>query len=412
MRVIEGTIPTCENPLTRAGTKPGWPWWEVSGLTARPPRSPIPKESYMKDDADGPLVFSGISRYPLSFRYCYVLTSITIIGSQDLAPLAAVNPLGTDVKRVAGKPGARNFGDCANSRELHEVEKREASLREEIAHLSEQPPLIELVEKLKLENPAHLRKILKRDETSRLTCKRVHTVQKLLTSHLGEPGSIPGGVAPEFSHVEIVLGDATSWRVFSGSPVSHALSFRLCSILTSFYSHRLPRPRWVFASQGKGGRGGIAEEESNPQDKLWTWHKLGLHRVHYSHQAMRGPLIVSIDLLGVSHLLSDNGAALECKRGCEIPEKTCRPAASSGTIPACENPGVTRPGIEPGSPCYLRSCPNDQSLHPQFDIVLLEFYIVLRSSPVATVRRIAKECRFPRMHYQRSGQRKPRTEPP
>ncbi|KAJ8865946.1 hypothetical protein PR048_033469 [Dryococelus australis] len=33
----------------------------------------------------------------------------------------------------------------------------------------------------------------------------------------------------------------------------------------------------------------------------------------------------------------------------EIPEKTRRPAASSGTIPTCENPGVTRPGIEPGS---------------------------------------------------------------
>ncbi|KAJ8880930.1 hypothetical protein PR048_017403 [Dryococelus australis] len=31
----------------------------------------------------------------------------------------------------------------------------------------------------------------------------------------------------------------------------------------------------------------------------------------------------------------------------EIPEKTRRPAALSGTIPACENPGVTRPGIEP-----------------------------------------------------------------
>ncbi|KAJ8868661.1 hypothetical protein PR048_030200 [Dryococelus australis] len=34
----------------------------------------------------------------------------------------------------------------------------------------------------------------------------------------------------------------------------------------------------------------------------------------------------------------------------QIPEKTRRPAASSGTIPTCENPGVARPGIEPGSP--------------------------------------------------------------
>ncbi|KAJ8882624.1 hypothetical protein PR048_014436 [Dryococelus australis] len=33
----------------------------------------------------------------------------------------------------------------------------------------------------------------------------------------------------------------------------------------------------------------------------------------------------------------------------EIPEKARRPAASSGTIPTCENPGPSPPGIEPGS---------------------------------------------------------------
>ncbi|KAJ8878202.1 hypothetical protein PR048_022670 [Dryococelus australis] len=38
------------------------------------------------------------------------------------------------------------------------------------------------------------------------------------------------------------------------------------------------------------------------------------------------------------------------RRKREMPEKIRRPAASSGTIPTCENPGVARPGIEPGSP--------------------------------------------------------------
>ncbi|KAJ8867350.1 hypothetical protein PR048_031151 [Dryococelus australis] len=37
-----------------------------------------------------------------------------------------------------------------------------------------------------------------------------------------------------------------------------------------------------------------------------------------------------------------------CKR--DIPEKTHRPAASSGAITMCENPGPTPPGVEPGSP--------------------------------------------------------------
>ncbi|KAJ8867997.1 hypothetical protein PR048_031806 [Dryococelus australis] len=39
----------------------------------------------------------------------------------------------------------------------------------------------------------------------------------------------------------------------------------------------------------------------------------------------------------------------------DIPEKTRRPAASSGTIPMCENPGSTPPGVEHGSPWWKAS---------------------------------------------------------
>ncbi|KAJ8892326.1 hypothetical protein PR048_004906, partial [Dryococelus australis] len=41
---------------------------------------------------------------------------------------------------------------------------------------------------------------------------------------------------------------------------------------------------------------------------------------------------------------------MQGQRKREIPEKTSQSAASSSTIPTCENPGVTRPGIEPGFP--------------------------------------------------------------
>ncbi|KAJ8874301.1 hypothetical protein PR048_025147 [Dryococelus australis] len=34
-----GTIPTCENPVTRPGIEPGSPWWEASRLTTQPPWS-------------------------------------------------------------------------------------------------------------------------------------------------------------------------------------------------------------------------------------------------------------------------------------------------------------------------------------------------------------------------------------
>ncbi|KAJ8867383.1 hypothetical protein PR048_031184 [Dryococelus australis] len=34
--IVRGTIPTCENPVTRPGIEPGSPWWEASSLTAQP----------------------------------------------------------------------------------------------------------------------------------------------------------------------------------------------------------------------------------------------------------------------------------------------------------------------------------------------------------------------------------------
>ncbi|KAJ8880057.1 hypothetical protein PR048_020680 [Dryococelus australis] len=39
-----GTIPTCENPVTQPGIKPGSPWWKASRLTARPPQLPASRE--------------------------------------------------------------------------------------------------------------------------------------------------------------------------------------------------------------------------------------------------------------------------------------------------------------------------------------------------------------------------------
>ncbi|KAJ8895460.1 hypothetical protein PR048_000793 [Dryococelus australis] len=56
--------------------------------------------------------------------------------------------------------------------------------------------------------------------------------------HLGEPGSIPGGVAFEFSHVGIVPDDAAGRRVFSAIPCFPALVLRRCFILTSLRPHR------------------------------------------------------------------------------------------------------------------------------------------------------------------------------
>ncbi|KAJ8870962.1 hypothetical protein PR048_027264 [Dryococelus australis] len=44
-----------------------------------------------------------------------------------------------------------------------------------------------------------------------------------------------------------------------------------------------------------------------------------------------------------------SSAGMKGREQREIPEKTRRPAASSGTIPKSENPGVTRPGLNPAA---------------------------------------------------------------
>ncbi|KAJ8894021.1 hypothetical protein PR048_006631 [Dryococelus australis] len=56
----------------------------------------------------------------------------------------------------------------------------------------------------------------------------------LLSSHLGEPGSIPGGVASRFLHVGIVPHDAPDRRVFSGIFRFPHPCIRRCSILSRF----------------------------------------------------------------------------------------------------------------------------------------------------------------------------------
>ncbi|KAJ8869888.1 hypothetical protein PR048_028897 [Dryococelus australis] len=62
---------------------------------------------------------------------------------------------------------------------------------------------------------------------------------------------------------------------------------------------------------------------------------------------------------------SSSSAKIKVRREREIHKKTRRPATSSGTIPTYENPEVTRPGIEPGSPWWKVSRLTAQPPRPQ-----------------------------------------------
>ncbi|KAJ8866843.1 hypothetical protein PR048_032704 [Dryococelus australis] len=64
--------------------------------------------------------------------------------------------------------------------------------------------------------------------------------------------------------------------------------------------------------------------------------------------------VTEIEFIFAGSCLIWSSAGTKGRGKWEIPEKTRRPTASSGTIPTCVNP-VTRPGIEPGSPWWEAS---------------------------------------------------------
>ncbi|KAJ8880852.1 hypothetical protein PR048_017324 [Dryococelus australis] len=75
-----------------------------------------------------------------------------------------------------------------------------------------------------------------------ITCAlrgRGDEVVRLLTSHLGELGTIPGGVARKFWHGEIVPTMPLVSEFSRGSLASPITPFRGCSILTSIHPHQI-----------------------------------------------------------------------------------------------------------------------------------------------------------------------------
>ncbi|KAJ8881452.1 hypothetical protein PR048_017933 [Dryococelus australis] len=97
------------------------------------------------------------------------------------------------------------------------------------------------------------------------------------------------------------------------------------------YRRRLVTRRNLVANVGSGTNAPLIEAS------LSAW-------LHATRSA------VAMDKLSTRVKRREYRTAPEFKGGRkrEIPKKTRRPAASSGTIPTYENPGVTPPGIEPG----------------------------------------------------------------
>ncbi|KAJ8872413.1 hypothetical protein PR048_026017 [Dryococelus australis] len=163
-------------------------------------------------------------------------------------------------------------------------------------------------------------------------------VVRLLVSRLGEPGSIPG-----FSHVGFRPNNAAGRQVFSGIP--------------RFTGHFIPG---LFGFQDIGvevevkqlhmdhlhptiQRNVLNKQQSSAQHRVRGRKK---HEVPPTFQHTSSTLLQA----------HENYRRNERRGKREIPEKPHRTVASSGTIPARENPGATPPGIQPSSTQFPLTC--------------------------------------------------------
>ncbi|KAJ8892135.1 hypothetical protein PR048_004715 [Dryococelus australis] len=88
----------------------------------------------------------------------------------------------------------------------------------------------------------------------------------------GNPGSIPGRVTPGFSHVGIVVNDATCWRVFSEISVfSFALAFRILELLhMHLISFTSSLQMLILPTSGQGSAIEKANDAPADSDVLYT----------------------------------------------------------------------------------------------------------------------------------------------
>ncbi|KAJ8877531.1 hypothetical protein PR048_021986 [Dryococelus australis] len=126
----------------------------------------------------------------------------------------------------------QEFSDDWNSQEVMEyfAEKRSdvRHVQQESPHPNTEDPLSDV-----LSTTQTRERRLPKVQLKEFLRGRGGVVIRLLASHQSEAGSIPGGIAPGFSHV---VGGFTR-----GSHVSSAFAFWSCFILISLHPHRLSR---------------------------------------------------------------------------------------------------------------------------------------------------------------------------
>ncbi|KAJ8881597.1 hypothetical protein PR048_018083 [Dryococelus australis] len=442
-----GTIPTCGNPMTWPGIEPGSPWWEASVLIAQPPWpldvqwEQVPTNCLRLPTGTPPHI-AGINTHQKGRFTRHNTPCELMLGCFACLRPRSVGALGRSMYSpgmsgrlyVQGTEEREDEQSCVDYPRL-DVRRRttppccECSVASRSKQTGRQSqhclPQADVAQHGAVHDTSS---VCRTHASSRLTGHRSEAnttpvtllmfptkshKDNLVTSHdrcrgcggvtvrlLGEPDYNPAEIAPKFPHVEIVPDDTACWSAsFLGflSPVSPALAFRRCSILTSFHPHRLSRPRWlseVSMEQRRNARAGETGDshmrkpgvslpgiEPRPASlrhasvlhhfantvlmatgwlaSSWSvcfpsWRSIASAEADFSNTLTCGSLTSSEPALSTAYYPSRVDAANRRRHARvgkrEIAEETHRPAASSGTIPRCENPGAPPPGIESGSP--------------------------------------------------------------
>ncbi|KAJ8872459.1 hypothetical protein PR048_026064 [Dryococelus australis] len=211
-----GTIPTCENPVTRPGIEPSSPWREAS--------------AGRRQDCVHILTPRQEARE----------------GTHVYTP-ARANFHGLDKKKDNLAIGKYHIPACCCS--VRELDVRFLRLRRT-------NPRITKARLTRNDFPYYIASV----ESYFLLDMLFHWKYRCLKAihdkwldysppSKAKPGSIPGGVAPGFSHLGIVPGNAAGREGFLGVlQFPLALSFRRCSLLTSLHPHRFSRPPHFFVT--------------------------------------------------------------------------------------------------------------------------------------------------------------------
>ncbi|KAJ8871585.1 hypothetical protein PR048_027911 [Dryococelus australis] len=304
-----GTIPTCENPsVTRPEIEPGSTWWEASSLAAQSPRPLLGMGNRVfETNCKTQLIKVGGSiqflfRSPCSHR-AHECTEARRRGSSFDVPFLLLFARGSANLPCAPTGYCVPRGFAAGWQVKVKNEQQQNVVVRETRRLRETPPA------------------RGKDDHYRIM-KRLHSRGYKVTSEA-------------------------------------VTTFIIDLICTCFHGRKLfplrTRTRHEHSERGN---------EINPVGAMDIWLTCQLIRQQSPKPCLVPDTLVhraETPLLQITQAIRPeaeeyprrrNEARMEQRRKWEIPEKTHRPPASSGTIPICENPGVTKPGIEPGSPLW------------------------------------------------------------